>query len=48
MDLPSDTGLTIVTFSAQPGSTSEDGLKLLSSWSATTQHTETTQVNAEN
>lgn len=35
MDLPSDPGLTIVTFSAEPGSASEDGLKLLSSWSAT-------------
>jgi hypothetical protein len=48
MDLPSDTGLTIVTFSAEPGSASEDGLKLLSSWSATAQNTETPQVNAEN
>jgi hypothetical protein len=35
-------------FSAEPGSAAEDGLKLLSSWSATAQNSETPQVNAEN
>jgi hypothetical protein len=48
MDLPGDPGLTIVTYSAEPGSASEDGLKLLSSWSATPANTATPQVNAEN
>jgi hypothetical protein len=48
MDLPGDPGLTIVTFSAEPRSASEDGLKLLSSWSAMPASTATPRVNAEN
>jgi hypothetical protein len=35
MDLPADPGLSLVVYSAEPGSASEDGLKLLASWAAT-------------
>ena len=35
MELPGDTGLAMVAYSAEPGSASEDALKLLASWSAT-------------
>lgn len=31
MDLPAD-GLTVVAYGAEPGSDSEDGLRLLASW----------------
>lgn len=34
MALPAETGLTLTTYSAEPGTPSEDGLKLLASWSA--------------
>jgi hypothetical protein len=36
MDLPADPGLSIVAYSAEPGSGSEDALTLLASWAATT------------
>ena len=35
MDLPADHGLTIFTYAAEPGSRSEEALKLLGSWAAT-------------
>jgi hypothetical protein len=35
MDLPADNGLTIFTYAAEPGSRSEEALKLLGSWAAT-------------
>jgi transcriptional regulator with XRE-family HTH domain len=35
LDLPADEGLTIVTYSAEPGSASETGLRELARWSAT-------------
>jgi transcriptional regulator with XRE-family HTH domain len=35
MDLPADPGLTLTAYSAEPGSPSEDGLRLLASWAAT-------------
>jgi hypothetical protein len=35
MDLPADPGLTLTAYSAEPGSPSEDGLRLLASWTAT-------------
>jgi MmyB-like transcription regulator ligand binding domain len=35
MDLPADHGLTIFTYAAEPGSRSEEALKLLGSWTAT-------------
>jgi transcriptional regulator with XRE-family HTH domain len=39
-DISADTGLTLVVYTAQPGSTHEDALSLLSSW-VTTQNLET-------
>lgn len=35
MELPADPGLTLVAYSTEPGSASEDGLRLLASWAAT-------------
>jgi hypothetical protein len=35
MELPGNSGLTMIAYSAEPGSPSEDNLKLLASWSAT-------------
>jgi hypothetical protein len=35
MELPVDTGLTMTVLSAAPGSSSEDALRLLASWAAT-------------
>lgn len=35
MDLPADPGLSLVVYSAEPGSASDDGLRLLASWAAT-------------
>lgn len=46
MALPGDTGLAMVAYSAEPGSASEDALKLLASWSATTASTATTATTA--
>jgi transcriptional regulator with XRE-family HTH domain len=40
MDLPADPGLSIVAYSAEPGSGSEDALSLLASWAATLDQTE--------
>lgn len=39
MDLPADAGLSLVTYSAEPGSPSADGLRLLASWAATVAET---------
>jgi len=33
--LPSDPGLMLFAYTAEPGTPSEDGLKLLASWAAT-------------
>ena len=35
MDLPADPGLTLLAYTAEPGSKSEEALKLLASWTAT-------------
>jgi hypothetical protein len=35
MDLSADPGLSLVVYSAEPGSASQDGLRLLASWAAT-------------
>jgi MmyB-like transcription regulator ligand binding domain len=40
MDLPADNGLTIFTYAAEPGSRSEEALKLLGSWAATADRAE--------
>jgi transcriptional regulator with XRE-family HTH domain len=42
MPLPADPGLTLTAYSAEPGSASQDNLKLLASWSATPEATRTT------
>jgi transcriptional regulator with XRE-family HTH domain len=39
MDLSADPGLSLTTYTAEPGSRSEDGLKLLASWAATLDQT---------
>jgi transcriptional regulator with XRE-family HTH domain len=38
LDLAADHGLTIFTYAAEPGSRSEEALKLLGSWAATVDH----------
>ena len=43
MDLPADAGLTLTAYSAEPGTPSEDALKLLASWAATTEQPHTDQ-----
>ena len=35
MDLPGDAGLSMTAFTPEPGSRSDDALKLLASWAAT-------------
>jgi hypothetical protein len=40
MDLPADPGLPLVVYTAEAGSASEDGIHLLASWAATTEHPE--------
>ena len=35
MDLPADPGLSLIVYSAEPGSTTEDALNLLASWTVT-------------
>jgi transcriptional regulator with XRE-family HTH domain len=42
LDLPADPGLTLVTYTAEPGSRSEETLKLLGSWAATVDPAEAT------
>jgi transcriptional regulator with XRE-family HTH domain len=45
MDLPADPGLTLTAYTAEPGSPSEDGLRLLASWSATVTATDAPRVD---
>jgi hypothetical protein len=35
MELPADPGLSLVVYGAEPGSPSQDALRLLASWAAT-------------
>jgi hypothetical protein len=44
LDLAADNGLTIFTYAAEPGSRSEEALKLLGSWAATVDPTESARV----
>jgi transcriptional regulator with XRE-family HTH domain len=44
LDLAADHGLTIFTYAAEPGSRSEEALKLLSSWAATVDPAESTRA----
>lgn len=41
MELRADAGLTILAYTAEPGSKSEEALNLLASWTATLDHAET-------
>jgi hypothetical protein len=38
--LPGDSGQSLLTYTAEPGSPSQDALNLLASWTATTDHLE--------
>ncbi len=40
LDIAADHGLTIFTYAAEPGSRSDEALKLLGSWAATVDHAE--------
>jgi transcriptional regulator with XRE-family HTH domain len=44
MELRADTGLTILTYTAEPGSRSEEALNLLASWTATLDEAEPSNV----
>jgi transcriptional regulator with XRE-family HTH domain len=44
LDLPADHGLTIFTYTAEPGSRSEEAFKLLGSWAATADPPETARA----
>jgi transcriptional regulator with XRE-family HTH domain len=44
MDLPADPGLSLVVYSAGPGSASADALSLLASWAATLERSDETAV----
>jgi hypothetical protein len=47
MELPSDPGLMLFAYTAEPGSRSEDGLKLLASWAATQENAEPALASGE-
>ena len=42
--LPADPGLSLVVYGAEPGSASQDGLRLLASWAATLDQAEPAQA----
>ena len=44
LDLAADHGLTLFTYIAEPGSRSDEALKLLDSWAATVNPTETARA----
>jgi hypothetical protein len=44
LDIPADHGLTIFTYAAEPGSRSEEALKLLGSWAATAEGAESARA----
>jgi hypothetical protein len=46
IELPADPGLTIVAYTAEPGSRSAEALSLLASWAATEEATETANGDA--
>jgi transcriptional regulator with XRE-family HTH domain len=45
LDLAADDGLTIFTYTAEPGSRSDEALKLLGSWAATVEPAETVRAS---
>ena len=44
LELPADPGLTIITYTAEPASASQDALDFLASWAATVDPAETAQA----
>ena len=44
LDLAADHGLTLVTYTAEPGSRSEEALKLLGSWASTVDEPESARA----
>ena len=48
LDLAADHGLTIFTYAAEPGSRSEEALKLLGSWAATVDRAESARSTDQN
>jgi hypothetical protein len=44
LDLAADHGLTIFTYAAEPGSRSEEALRLLGSWAATVDSAESARA----
>jgi hypothetical protein len=47
MALEADEGLTLTAYTAEPGTPSHDGLKLLASWTATHQHDDVAQSSPD-
>ena len=47
MDLAADPGLTLFTYAVEPGSRSEDALRLLGSWAATIDSAEPARTTDE-
>jgi len=47
LELPADTGLAIITYTAEPGSASQDALDFLASWAAVLDQPETAQTPNE-
>jgi len=45
VELPSDPGPMLFAYTAEPGTPSEDGLKLLASWAATQELTDPARVS---
>jgi hypothetical protein len=48
LDIAADHGLTIFTYAAEPGSPSEEALKLLDSWAATLNTAESPSATEQN
>jgi transcriptional regulator with XRE-family HTH domain len=45
MELPADTGLTVIVYSAEPAGPTADNLRLLASWAATLDHEQDAQAS---
>lgn len=44
LDLSADPGLSLLVYTAEPGSATEDALRLLASWAATLEQAEQAEV----
>jgi len=47
MELPADTGLTVIAYSAEPATAAHDALNLLASWAATLDQVEGAEPQTE-